>query len=140
MSERDMRQRVIRALAPLDAISVENRAYPGTPDVNYVGGWLELKWLREWPKRAESPVVIGHLTQQQKVWLFRRMNKQGNAYLVLQCKKQWLVYLPDIVFNPAFGKKMSRAQMEDFAWWHLSSPEELCLKLSGKPTDSVVSL
>ena len=92
MAEKDMRQRIINILRPLDAVSVENSAYPGTPDVNFIEGWLELKWLRSWPIQAETPVLISHFTQQQKVWLKRRWLKGGNAWLLLQCKREWILF------------------------------------------------
>lgn len=87
-----MRQRVISALQPLDAVSVENSAYPGTPDVNYIGGWIECKWLRSWPKRETSSVRVDHFTPQQKVWLRRREKRGGDAWLLLQCRTTWLLF------------------------------------------------
>lgn len=75
-------------------MSVENRARPGTPDVNYVEGWLELKWLRSWPRNAEDSVVrIEHFTPQQRVWLKNRWRRGGRAFLLLQAAGQdWLLF------------------------------------------------
>ena len=72
--EQNQRQIVVKALnrAGQDATSVENPACPGTPDVQFIGGWLELKFLEAWPKRAETTVRIEHFTPQQRVWLLRR--------------------------------------------------------------------
>lgn len=88
-----MRGRVVRALRSLDAVAVENPAYPGTPDVNYIGGWLELKWLRRWPENADTdPVLIRHFTQQQRVWLSRRCRRGGRAWLLLQVGQEYLLF------------------------------------------------
>lgn len=87
-----MRQRVVKALRPLDAISVENSAYPGTPDVNYVEGWIELKWVREWPAREGTAVPVKHFTPQQRVWLKRRWYRNGAAWLLLQVGRTWLLF------------------------------------------------
>ncbi len=87
-----MRRQVVTVLRPLDAISVENSAYPGTPDVNFVDGWVELKWLRNWPKCETAIVAISHFTPQQRVWLLRRARAGGNVWLLLQCKREWLLF------------------------------------------------
>lgn len=75
----------------LDAVSVENPVFPGTPDVNYIGGWIELKWLRDWPKR-DGEVAIRHFTPQQRSWLKRRWLRGGNVFLLLQVGNEWLLF------------------------------------------------
>jgi hypothetical protein len=89
-----MRGRIVKALRELDAVSVENKVYPGTPDVNFAEGWVELKWLRYWPRNAEDSVVqIRHFTPQQRVWLKRRWNRGGQAFLLLQAAQtDWLLF------------------------------------------------
>ena len=97
MSEHDMRGKLIEVLRPLDAVSVENRCGPGTPDVNYIGGWMELKWLRAWPKRPETPVKLDHdLEPQQRAWLRRRRNRGGAAWVMLQCRREWLLWYGEV--------------------------------------------
>ena len=92
MSEATMRGRINKALKPLDAVAVENRVYPGTPDVNYVEGWIELKWIRRWPKNCEeSPVLIDHFTAQQRVWLSRRKRRGGRIHVLLQVGAEWIL-------------------------------------------------
>lgn len=101
--EQQQRQLVVKALtrAGYDATSVENPAYPGTPDVQYIGGWLELKYLEDWPKREETTVRIEHFSPQQRVWLLRRYlaclkrdHRYGSGWLVLYVAstKDWLVF------------------------------------------------
>ena len=94
MSESGQRQRVIRALKPLHAIPVENPMRPGTPDVNYADGWIELKWLRRWPKRAETEVKIPHFTPWQRRWLEKRhaISKSGACWLILQVGREWMLF------------------------------------------------
>lgn len=94
--EQNQRQVVIKALnkAGLDACSVENPAYPGTPDVQHIDGWLELKWKEKWPAREDTAVRLPHFTPQQRCWLMRRHvacrkmferrgTEHGLAYLLL---------------------------------------------------------
>lgn len=85
-----MRLGLARKMRALDFRSVENRLGQGTPDANYVDGWLELKWLRGWPKKG-GPVVISHYTDHQRLWLQRRWRCGGKAFLLLQIKLEWLL-------------------------------------------------
>jgi hypothetical protein len=96
MAESDMRQTVNGHLTRLgwDPISVENRVHVGTPDVNYIHGWLELKWLRAWPKRFETVVRIEHWTPEQKLWIERRWRAGGQVHVLLQCRRDWLLFEP----------------------------------------------
>jgi hypothetical protein len=92
MSEQNMRGKIIEVLKPLDAVSVENPVCPGTPDVNFADGMCELKWIRRWPVKPETPVLIEHFTPQQRIWLMRRWNAGGNVWLLLSCQKSWLLF------------------------------------------------
>lgn len=87
-----MRGRVVRALKSLDPIAVENPARPGTPDVNFIEGWIELKDVEHWPKIASTPLRVRHFTPQQKVWLARRQKKGGNVWLLLRVQNDWLLF------------------------------------------------
>jgi len=92
LSEQTMRQRVIGILKELDAFSVENIVRPGTPDINFIPGWLELKWLREWPGNADkSPVLIPHFTLQQRSFLRQRSRAEGSCWVLLQVGREWIL-------------------------------------------------
>ena len=92
MSESTMRGRVVRALKSLNAIAVENPVLPGTPDVNYVEGWIELKWLREWPTGEDTPVRFPHFTPVQRVWHIKRRLAGGMSWVLIQCKREWMLF------------------------------------------------
>lgn len=93
MSEGTQRAKVIRALKPLHAVPVENRVgVLGTPDVNYIEGWIELKWRRAWPVKPDTPVTLPHFTIQQRRWLKKRWNAGGNSWLLLQVQREWLLF------------------------------------------------
>lgn len=87
-----MRSKVTRALRKLGAFAVENPCLPGTPDVAHVGGWIELKWLPGWPKRADSPVRLEHYTQQQRVFHQMWWARGGMVHLLLQVRSTWLLF------------------------------------------------
>lgn len=95
MSETRFRQNVIKGLNKLgaDAISVENGAtHPGTPDVNWLHGWIELKVLPRWPARANTVVKFDTFTPQQRIWLRRRWNAGGSAYLLARIGRDHLLF------------------------------------------------
>jgi len=97
MSESGMRKNLVQRLKKLDACAVENPAGPGTPDVNFIGGFIELKWLRAWPKREGTVVTLDHpLLQSQKVWIKRRIRRGGAVWVLLQCGREWLLFWGDV--------------------------------------------
>ena len=100
-----MRHRVIRALKPLDAISVENSVHPGTPDVNCVGAWIELKRLKGWTKTRHLP-AMPHYRQEQRIWLRRRWRAGGVALFLLQIGTEWLL------FDGEIASCLQRGQMQ----------------------------
>lgn len=87
-----MRQIVIKALSGLDGFSVENPVRPGTPDLNYIEGWVELKVLESWPVRAATKIKVPCFTGQQRVWLKRRWDRGGASYFLILIDKDWLLY------------------------------------------------
>lgn len=86
------RPKVLKVLKPLHAIPVENSAKPGTPDVNYREGWIELKWLRQWPVRDDTVVKIEHYTLIQRRFGRDRWARGGHSWLLLQVRRDWLLF------------------------------------------------
>ena len=91
--------RPVLIAAKLDPVRVENPIHPGTPDVNLVGRWIELKCISAWPVRDTTVVRIPHYTPQQRVWLYRRWRAApGSTLLLLEVRstRQWLVFDGDV--------------------------------------------
>jgi hypothetical protein len=92
--------RPILIAAKLDPVRVENPIHPGTPDVNLANGnWIELKSIECWPVRASTCLRIGHYTNQQRVWLYRRWKyAPGSTFLLLEVRsvRQWLLFDGDV--------------------------------------------
>lgn len=82
--------RVRKALKGLDPVRVENRCEAGTPDVNYVEGWIELK-IADAPKRG-GIITIDHYTPQQRTWAVRRHHAGGRVWLFLKISNEWLLF------------------------------------------------
>jgi len=140
MSEGNMRGKVVRELKKLHAIAVENPALPGTPDVNYIEGWIELKWLREWPVRPRTIVPFKHFTPQQRIWQIQRRLAGGRSWVLVQCKREWLLF--DGGRAALYFGTVTKFQLYDlakFRWESGLKREELILCISQKPSDFYLS-
>lgn len=107
-----MRRNLVKRLQRLDAVAIESPLTGiGIPDVEYIGGWLECKWLRTWPKRAEThPVKFSHpLSAAQMVWLARRCRRGGIAMCVVQVSKSWFFF--DGIRIKTLWDQMTRPEM-----------------------------
>ncbi len=76
----------------LDPLRVENRVHIGTPDVNFIHGWVELKHADRWPPRKGALRLKHPPTPQQKVFLYRRWHEGGIAFLCLRVGKEWFLF------------------------------------------------
>ncbi len=113
-AEADARKKVVQYLRQLDAHPVENITGVGTPDVECVAGWIELKYMREWPKRADTVVRFPKYTPQQRSWHKRRRSRGGNVWLLLKVgRMEWLIFDAAVAAN--LFDTLTRKQMEDIA-------------------------
>ena len=110
MKEAAMRQIVIKVLSGLDGVSVENPVRPGTPDLNYIEGWVELKVLEKWPARAATKIKVPCFTPQQRVWLNRRWDRGGAAYFLILIDGDWLLF-DGATAGRFVGKDFDKIQM-----------------------------
>lgn len=106
-----MRQNLVKALVSLDAVPIENHMRAGTPDINYIGGWIECKWMKFWPKTCDTKAIrFSHpLTKEQGLWLKRRWRRGGVTLVCVQVARDWFFFSGDTIkdqFN-----NMTRDQM-----------------------------
>lgn len=90
MSESDLSSNFIKMTKTMHGRRIENMLSAGTPDCLITTGFVELKWIREWPVRASSPVRLDHYTDVQRGWLLEHWQCGGGAWLLLQVKQCWL--------------------------------------------------
>lgn len=75
------------ALAGLDPCRVENAVGPGTPDINFLGGWIESKSIPAFPKRDTTVVALDHYTNTQRGWHVRRRMAGGVVLVALRVQQ-----------------------------------------------------
>jgi hypothetical protein len=95
MMESTARKRLLKLLkqSGVPAIPVENISWPGTPDIAYPGGWIEVKCVEncDLPKRIDSPLRIDHFTPHQRRFAQRWSSSGGKCFMVLVLGKMWLL-------------------------------------------------
>ena len=73
---------------PLKMYRIENKVAKGTPDVHFihkgVSGWIELKYIPEWPKRK----VYCGIKQTQVLWLKEYYNQGGNCWVAVRIGRE----------------------------------------------------
>lgn len=92
MAETDLNKRVISALAGWNPFRVENSVGPGTPDIAFVGGWIEDKRF-EFPKRASTIVRCEHFTTKQRAWHAKQYGSGGLSWVVIEDTRWGTVYV-----------------------------------------------
>lgn len=121
-----MRQTMIKALRGLDPVAIENAARFGTPDVNYIEGWIENKWKPGWPVRPKTPLRVETFTQPQRLWMRRRALAGGKIHLLLKVGREWLL-LPPVWASLHLGEKtQEELKQSALAYWPKSlNPAQL---------------
>ena len=75
---------------------IENGVALGTPDVNYCirgqAGWIELKFLPEWPKRSTTLVRVDHFTKEQRIFLHNYSMAGGRCFVWVQVKDEYFLF------------------------------------------------
>lgn len=95
MAEKNLNARVMDALRGFDPVRIENAVGPGTPDIAYIGGWIEDKQLEAWPVRADTPVRVAHYTPQQRAWHSRHSRAGGRVHVVIEVARDVFVFRGD---------------------------------------------
>lgn len=110
--ENNLKKYLIRIMGTRwDVQSHEDRFSLGIPDLSYadrgVNGWIELKHVKEWPKRASTTVKWKRYTPEQVNWLNKRGKKGGSCWILVQVGTEHFVF-------PFYeGRKLRAGMTED---------------------------
>ena len=136
MRESNVRQEVLKRIKVLDPQPVENPISPGCPDVEYVGGWIELKYLDKYPARMYISVIrVPHFTDIQRYWIKKRVRAGGTVFLMIRIVNDWFL-LPGKKAAEHLGINWVRKDLIDNSVGHwlgqLPPSAELVTILAGK--------
>tara|TARA_A100001015_G_C15001046_1_gene718517 strand:- start:1659 stop:2096 length:438 start_codon:yes stop_codon:yes gene_type:complete len=98
MSERNLWRYLQRNLKDNKSLlmRVENSLYKGIPDVNYLidgnEGWIELKYMPEYPKKDITEVKVPHFTKEQKIWHDIRYKNKGRTMVLIQVDRDYFIF------------------------------------------------
>lgn len=107
-------------------VRIENAIYSGTPDVSFcidghataTEGFMELKYLLEWPKRERTVIRVPHFTPAQRTWLHDRHMAGGKGFVCMGISKSTFLF-EGLDAAMYLGKDWNRADMqgEALAFW-----------------------
>lgn len=91
-------QRIREHLKPLHAQRIESDCTPAFPDVEFIGGTLELKYEPSWPVRPSTKLNVKSLSKnpRQRAWWKKRSSMGGNVWVLLRVEKDWLLFQGDV--------------------------------------------
>jgi hypothetical protein len=95
------------------AIPIENICVPGTPDVNFEGGWIELKVLPRWPRNLEKPVPRkSNLRPAQRNWTSERCRASDRVYVLLDVGGELLLFQGQHAIDTFYSAPMEQLTQE----------------------------
>lgn len=90
----------------------EDKYETGIPDLSYAikgsSGWIELKYLKKWPKRG-GPVQFKRFTSKQRNWLKKRGRHCYKCFLLAVVEKELFIF-----FHHNIDDIGSKANVKEF--------------------------
>lgn len=120
-------------LKRLHAQRIESPITPSFPDVEYVGGTVELKYEKEWPKRSTTNLNVKSVKRnpRQRNWWKRRCSSGGRCFVLLRVADDWLLFWGmDASELLCYSNKLKLIERAIKHWEKRINGEELCQILS----------
>lgn len=96
MAESDLNDRIRKALHGRDPRRCENAVDPGTPDIHYIGGWIESKYEDEWPAKPTTVLRLKRYAPEQRAWHVRRCAAGGTVFVALEVDSEFHLFQADM--------------------------------------------
>jgi hypothetical protein len=107
---------LLRSKLKLRMYRVENRVMKGMPDVHYIregkSGWIELKYLKTWPKNRVST----GLKLNQCLWLKEYNEHKGDCWILLRVGRDYTGLIHGREAKKIFDRPSS-GQILDLMTW-----------------------
>ena len=124
-----LRTNLVNAKVWQEATRHEDKLSLGIADVSFIQagrhGWMELKWVADWPVRDSTVVRIPHYSIEQKDFLLRKGQAGGKTWVFLQVGGDHLLF--DWLKAQRVGE-CSRPELVELAnafWWKRLNYDEL---------------
>ena len=106
-----------------NAVRIESSTMSGIPDIIYsmegVRGFIELKYIKHWPKRVNTIIRLKHFTPLQRLFLSSHEESAGHCFIFLKIERDYLLFSAplDVCTNIGF---LRRKELEKLAKkiWH----------------------
>jgi hypothetical protein len=112
MSEKNLNRLVLEQLKGRHSFRIENLACPGTPDIGYVNGFVECKWLAKWPKNGVAR--FRHWTAQQACWHKEHWAAGGQSWIVAQVADEYFL-VPGHWFDGVVVRGTGRKHLSEWS-------------------------
>lgn len=106
-------------------LRIESRTHKGIPDIYYCiksmskssmfypqaaghKGWIETKYLEDWPRGYDTPVCIRSLTLEQVLWHEEHRASGGVSWLFLQVSREYFLLPAALHLRPLYERRTTR--------------------------------
>lgn len=94
---------------------------PAPYNGQYASGWVECKYISEWPVKPETPIRIPRFTEGQAAWLKAEVRAGGRAFLMVQIEREYFFFDGATASILREWKDATRANYHDLAALHMES-------------------
>ena len=107
---------LIRNSLRLRMYRIENKVSKGTPDIHYIqggsSGWIELKYMRDWPKgRVSSGLMLN-----QCLWLKEYNANKGQGWILIRIGRDFIGLIDGKSAKEVYDRPSAKDFYSLFSW------------------------